>query len=207
MKGRSADGMKDQALRPSIASLPPVRWTFAFPPLSQELLYYVPPRLRIPLPRDPSALGSPPPPDGVRQHRRPGSLNITAPCDNRGGFTVTLPASRTSRSSGRPVARAARIAPVRRHPSRHPLNSAASIRGAEIFSRSRCGLQVVFVVFVVPACRPSRGRFHRGVSRFPLKTTPTDEPCSAAFPSAGRQTGPSRSPQKKDHEDQDYIQS
>ena len=35
---------------------------------------------------------------------------------------------------------------------------------------------------------PSPARLHRGVTRCPLKTTPTDEPCFAGFSVAGRET-------------------
>ena len=74
----------------------------------------------------PVSAGAEPPASSLRrlaQFRRPGSLNITASCLQRGCFTVTARASRTSRSSGALTASAARTAPVRRHPSRHCLTS------------------------------------------------------------------------------------
>ena len=51
---------------------------------TQELLSIVPPQCRIPLTREPSAPGTPPPPAYSHQSiRRPGSLKITAPCVHR----------------------------------------------------------------------------------------------------------------------------
>ncbi len=56
----SSDGMKDRSRFRLASLMVAVRKDLAFLGLPQEQLYYVPPRCRIPLTREPSALGSPP---------------------------------------------------------------------------------------------------------------------------------------------------
>ncbi len=185
----------------------------------------MPPRCRIPLPREPSAHGSPPPPAYSHQSiRRPGSLKITASCAQRPVVPVTVVAPLLPGPQGQPgTNRASPSRILHASPSLRTVifdwaranrkeTPALSWRGPFPWAQPEklVGLQVFF-----PLCAPSAARrsclspstrplsLIRGPERGALRRfLPRAALLRGLIRGEGRETGPSSRAQKKHHENQ-----